>query len=71
MKGLALTCLLAMLTSCNESPARSVVVVEKTKSYHREGCPKLNMPETTTMSIDSATARHLRPCPYCKPDRRK
>jgi len=45
-----------------------VAVIEKTKSYHREGCTKVNMAETTTMSIDSAIARHLKPCPYYRPD---
>jgi methylphosphotriester-DNA--protein-cysteine methyltransferase len=69
MKRFAFMCLLAMLPSCNGGSARTVVVVEKTKSYHRRTCPKLNMAQASAMGMEGAMARHLKPCPYCKPDR--
>ena len=45
-----------------------VVVIEKTKTYHREGCPPTNMAKTTIMTIAEAKADNDKPCPGCKPD---
>jgi methylphosphotriester-DNA--protein-cysteine methyltransferase len=45
-----------------------VVVIEKTKTYHREGCPPTNMAKTKIMTIAEAKADNNRPCPGCKPD---
>ena len=60
--------LLVMLVSCEQRDTRTVVVIKKTDSYHRLECAKVNMAETTTMSLDSAIAHRMRPCPYCRPD---
>jgi|GEM_PF-4110738 len=45
-----------------------VVVIEKTKTYHREGCPPTNMAKTTIMTVAKAKADNDKPCPGCKPD---
>lgn len=61
--------LLACFTSCGTGARHGVVAVEKTNIYHRESCAKVNMAETKRMSLDSAIAHHMKPCPYCKPEK--
>lgn len=58
-----------LFASCGNTRDDQVVVVEKTKSYHRANCGKLHMAHSTTISVADAIAQHLRPCPYCKPDK--
>ncbi len=61
--------LLAFFTSCGTGAGHWVVAVEKTNIYHRESCAKVNMAETKRISLDSAIAEHMKPCPYCKPEK--
>lgn len=55
--------------SCSGGRDNNVLVVEKMKSYHRASCAKLNMAETIRMSPDSARAKRIQPCPYCRPEK--
>jgi hypothetical protein len=59
----------AMQCGCtNHLKKGEVVVIEKTKTYHREGCPPTNMAKTTIMTVAEAKADNDKPCPGCKPD---
>ena len=58
-----------LLSGCsNHVKKGEVVVIEKTKTYHREGCPPTNMAKTTIMTVAEAKADNDKPCPGCKPD---
>lgn len=48
----------------------NVYVVEKTRTYHRETCSRVNMANTEVMTRKEAQILHLTPCPFCQPDRR-
>lgn len=74
MKSWLKTFLLLFLTaffSCASKPGKPVVVIEKTKSYHTEKCSRVFMAKTQEMSREEAMARHIVPCPYCKPDQER
>ena len=59
----------AMQSGCsNHLKKGEVVVIEKTKTYHREGCPPTNMAKTKIMTVGEAKADNDKPCPGCKPD---
>ena len=53
--------------TAESKPENEVVVIEKTNSYHRDTCARVHMARTKNASLDEAAARHLKPCPYCKP----
>ncbi|HTP80252.1 MAG TPA: hypothetical protein VMM57_07605 [Bacteroidota bacterium] len=56
------------LLSCTVSPKKSVVAIDKTKTYHRENCPPVHMAKTTVMTAGEARRLNYKPCPICKPD---
>jgi methylphosphotriester-DNA--protein-cysteine methyltransferase len=56
-----------LLASCGARHPDTVVVIEKTKTFHRENCSRVRMAHTTTISFSDATAQGMKPCPYCKP----
>ena len=59
----------SMQSGCsNHVKKGDVVVIEKTKTYHREGCPPTNMAKTTIMTVAEAKTDNDKPCPGCKPD---
>lgn len=57
--------------SCGSKPAKIVVVIEKTKSYHTRDCSRVFMAKTKEMTREEAKAKKLTPCPYCKPGNEK
>jgi hypothetical protein len=63
---------LAMALSAGAESARipaTVYVTHAGKWYHRQGCYYLSK-EPTAISLEEAKARGLRPCKFCRPDRR-
>jgi methylphosphotriester-DNA--protein-cysteine methyltransferase len=67
---LLLICMAAAVQSgCSDHLKKGdVVVIAKTNTYHREGCPPTNMAKTKIMTIAEAKAENYKPCPGCKPD---
>lgn len=59
---------ITLLSGCTGRKEKEVIAIEKTKTYHREGCPPVNMAKTKFVTIAEAKAEHLKPCPTCKPD---
>ena len=60
--------LVTALSGCSAGSHGEVLAIEKTGTYHRPGCPLVNMAKTTPMSVAEAKAEKLKPCPGCKPD---
>ena len=54
---------------CDRHRQDEVVAIGKTRSYHTDQCPRVNMARTAMMTRTSARALDYRPCPGCKPDR--
>ena len=67
MFGIAAALSLLVGCSANLKP-HEVLVIKKTNTYHREGCPPTNMAKTTIMTVEEAKAEKYKPCPVCKPD---
>jgi len=63
-------CLLILLalSGCSGAGQRSVFAIERTGVYHRGGCPPVHMARTIRVTKEEAKARHLKPCPVCRPD---
>lgn len=59
--------MLCALAGCGKNPDE-VVVIEKTKSYHTEDCPKVMMAKTEDMRREAAQKMNCQPCKDCKPD---
>ncbi len=60
---------LAALAGCSGRVGpHEVLVIKKTNTYHREGCPPTNMAKTTVMTASEARSEKFRPCSVCKPD---
>ena len=60
---------LSLLLGCSSTlKQHEVLVIKKTNSYHREGCPPTNMAKTTIMTVAEAKAEKYKACPVCKPD---
>ena len=60
--------LLLAFPGCAGSRERNVVVVEKTRSYHKQNCARVRMAHTRTMTLEEARALNCEPCPWCHPD---
>ncbi|MBI4547664.1 MAG: hypothetical protein HY707_06785 [Ignavibacteriae bacterium] len=60
--------LVVVLYGCGQKQKNEVVVIEKTKTYHTEKCPRVNMAHTVQMHIEEAQSRGCKPCPACNPD---
>ncbi len=59
----------SLLLGCSGNlKPHEVLVIKKTNTYHREGCPPTNMAKTTIMTAAEAKAERYKPCPVCKPD---
>ncbi len=58
-----------LMTSCARKFDEKVVVIEKTRSYHRPNCGQVIMARGTVVSREDAQVKNFRPCPYCQPDR--
>jgi len=58
------------LVGCSTQQKGDVVVIEKTKSYHSDACPRVNMANCTIMTVRDAQAMHYMPCKGCQPDRK-
>jgi len=54
-------------SACAPEPDQ-VVVIEKTKSYHTQDCPKVMMADTKMMSKEEAKKLDCHPCKDCRPD---
>jgi hypothetical protein len=67
MKTFSFTLMLLVLFSCGRKP-NEVVVIEKTRSYHTEECPKVMMAKTETMLREKAQSMGCKPCDDCRPD---
>jgi len=65
---IAILVLPLLFVACSGGNEKEVVAIEKTGTYHRPGCPLVNMAKTTLMTVAEARADHLKPCPECKPD---
>jgi hypothetical protein len=59
---------LVSAAGCAGAGSDNVVVIEKTKSYHRPECPRVKMAEVRTMTREEALALNCQPCPDCRPD---
>jgi hypothetical protein len=53
---------------CSGPHGRDVIVIQKTRTYHRAVCPPVNMARTTVVTVEEAQAMELRSCPLCQPD---
>lgn len=61
--------ILSFLIGCSGNlKPHEVLVIKKTNTYHREGCPPTNMAKTTIMTAAEAKAEKFKPCSVCKPD---
>ena len=70
MKPILLSLLFSLLlTSCAPKFDDEVVVIEKTRSYHRPNCAQVMMARATVETRAEAKEKGCRPCPYCQPDR--
>ena len=53
---------------CAARQRGEVVVIEKTRTYHTDACPKVNMAKTKIMTVAEARELHCLPCKACNPD---
>ena len=58
-----------LMAGCASRGPNDVVVIEKTRSYHTDECPRVNMAFTRIMSREEAKSLNCKPCPGCQPDR--
>jgi hypothetical protein len=58
-------------SGCGSTSQDKVLVVERTRSYHRATCPRVNMAYTLAMTREEAQALDCKPCPDCRPDSRR
>jgi hypothetical protein len=56
-------------TGCGSRRIDDVVVIEKTRTYHTDACPRVNMALTRVMSREEARSLNCKPCPGCQPDK--
>jgi len=56
-----------LFNACSDRNEGKVIVIEKTKTYHRAECPKVNMAKTQFMTIAEAESAHCAPCRQCMP----
>src|SRR5260221_873338 len=56
---------------CAGAGGEMVIVTQKTRTYHREECPRVKMADVKVMTRDEALALNCQPCPDCRPDARK
>ena len=61
--------LLFLFSSCGPKFDENVVVIEKTRTYHRPACSQLAMAPTTVETRAEAREKGFLPCLYCQPDR--
>jgi len=59
---------IVVINGCSGTSRHEVFGIERTGTYHRGGCPPVHMAKTVMMTREEARARHLKPCPVCKPD---
>lgn len=64
---LMLVLLLAIPGCRGRSPA-DVTVIDRTRSYHTDECPRVMMALTRTMTREEARALRYAACPGCNPD---
>ena len=62
---LTVSCMLIGFAGCGSAQGHEVMVIEKTKSYHRPECPPVHMARIQEMTVNEAKARHFTPCPIC------
>ena len=67
----AIIVVILLFSGCGKKQHDEVLVIEKTKSYHIDECPRVNMAEAKFMTIAEAKARNCKACPGCKPDERQ
>jgi methylphosphotriester-DNA--protein-cysteine methyltransferase len=65
---LSILVLLFLFSSCGPKFDDNVVVIEKTRTYHRPTCTQVAMAHTKAETRAQARAEGLLPCPSCKPD---
>jgi methylphosphotriester-DNA--protein-cysteine methyltransferase len=61
--------LVVMFASSGSSLDNKVVVIEKTRAYHRPTCSQVVMARVIVETRDEAKRKWYSPCPYCQPDR--
>lgn len=57
------------IAGCGRRHENEVLVIEKTKSYHTDRCPRVNMANTRIMTAAEAEAMSCKPCKGCLPDK--
>lgn len=65
---LTVSCMLIGFAGCGSAHGREVMVIGKTRTYHRQECAPVHMAKAEEMTVSEAKARHFKPCPVCKPD---
>ena len=58
-----------LFSSCENKSNTQVVIIEKTKTYHRANCPQVNMAKVEFVSLGDAKQKGMKPCLNCKPDK--
>lgn len=61
--------LILAIAGCAQRHRDEVLVIEKTKSYHTDECPRVHMANTRIMTASEAQAMNCKPCPGCQPDK--
>lgn len=61
--------LVVMFVGCGPRFDDKVVVIEKTRSYHRPTCSQVIMARASFGTRDEAKRKGYVPCPYCQPDK--
>ena len=65
---IAAAAVVLLISGCGHRLAHEVVVIEKTKSFHTDDCPRVKMAQTKVMTIAEARALECKPCKGCRPD---
>ena len=56
-----------LVLGCAKRNQEMVIVVEKTRTYHIEQCPRIVMANAEEMTRGEARKRKYHPCPDCLP----
>jgi len=59
---------LVLLSGCCPKFDERVMVIEKTRTYHRSTCAQIMMARATEETRTEAREKGYRPCQYCRPD---
>ena len=65
---IVLLLLVGVILTAGCTRPHEVVVIEKTRSFHRAECARVNMAKVRYVELTSDVLVRYRPCPLCKPD---